>query len=758
MPTPTATDPFFDLWYSRSAGDLRSEANNSLGQALPFCKFDPTPQTPPTLVKEVDFDQRWKAVLDDNGSYVNDFGHRVAVKQRDGKGSKANDVDWAVYNLSRFFLLASAIRLVVDDRPPSILRRDLLDLMLQGSREEIRHLILPEMIRMKAQADTKTTINMPSNPYPYPVLPDDPLAIRVVVLLPSTEWHSDIICMLCNTNLDRSNVDKYEALSYVWGDPSKRRPITLSGQQFQATENLEVALRNLRYRDKHRVLWIDAMCINQNNVEERNAQVQQMDLIYSRAQKVIVWLGPESEESTSAIELIYECSLRRDNTHTADEFFEKYSKTHFRKDYSWGHGLSDVMASTSFGLEHLMKRPWFKRVWCVQELILGQQVVFQCGQRSIALEHFEPFTIYGSKWSQLNSRLEAKDFKRALTWSHDLSKTSESEATTWDILAKNLPNFAKLLAWKVRDRISVLGVLISFCERQASDPRDKVFGFYGIVSKDDPDRDAIKPDYTKTTFEVYTNVAVHFLQKYRSLDILSIATLSTKNHRDVSQHHFLPSWVPDWRDGERFGVSRRCKPIAFYGENDIAPNFDNTYNASFYRDATPIVFPDDDQVLALDGVVVDIVKTIGDVFQGIDEEGDQFPEVLSQWREIAGRPNQDCYKFSNQPMTEAWWRTLLGDVQMDHSKSKHGSRYRMPLKDVVFDGFLSFPPSPNEYTMVWGLFVSTTGLSFGRRFFRTAKGLLGLGPASAKEGDRVVVLFGGKALWTISPSIHQSAN
>lgn len=154
--------------------------------------------------------------------------------------------------------------------------------MRNSCREEIRELALQEMLRMKAQTDTKTTVVVSSNPYPYPGLLSDPSAIRLVVLLPSVEKHADIVCVLCNGALSRSESDQYEALSYVWGDSLKRRPITVSNQQFQATENLELALRHLRQRDRPRVLWIDSLCINQNDVAESNAKVQQLDRIYRK--------------------------------------------------------------------------------------------------------------------------------------------------------------------------------------------------------------------------------------------------------------------------------------------------------------------------------------------------------------------------------------------------------------------------------------------------------------------------------------------
>ena len=96
----------------------------------------------------------------------------------------------------------------------------------------------------------------------------------------------------------------YEALSYTWGDPLDTRTVMLKDQPFQVTKNLEAALRNLRHRLIHgtksndRVLWIDAICINQTDIQERNVQVRRMLDIYKSATRVVIWLGEGDQTAT----------------------------------------------------------------------------------------------------------------------------------------------------------------------------------------------------------------------------------------------------------------------------------------------------------------------------------------------------------------------------------------------------------------------------------------------------------------------------
>ncbi|THV45125.1 hypothetical protein BGAL_0527g00020 [Botrytis galanthina] len=113
--------------------------------------------------------------------------------------------------------------------------------------------------------------------------------IRVLRIEPGT-FDDPIHCALSPCLLDDNPT--YQALSYTWGDPSIRAPIKVDGHVFMATTNLESALRYLRDTEITRVLWVDAVCINQEDIPERGMQVQQMRRIYKNAKDVLIWLGP----------------------------------------------------------------------------------------------------------------------------------------------------------------------------------------------------------------------------------------------------------------------------------------------------------------------------------------------------------------------------------------------------------------------------------------------------------------------------------
>jgi hypothetical protein len=124
---------------------------------------------------------------------------------------------------------------------------------------------------------------------------------RLVHLAPGK--HDDpIICFL--EPFDTRDPPPYVALSYVWGDPKITAPISVDGHTLQVTTNLETALRHLRWHEGSRTLWIDAIAINQSDMEERSQQVTLMADIYRKAKSVTVWLGPEDAHSAWIFRLL----------------------------------------------------------------------------------------------------------------------------------------------------------------------------------------------------------------------------------------------------------------------------------------------------------------------------------------------------------------------------------------------------------------------------------------------------------------------
>jgi hypothetical protein len=217
-----------------------------------------------------------------------------------------------------------------------------------------------------------TPPNPLANAYSYRPLDFDlaTVSIRLLVLLPARRYcgiDCGIECKLTHVSL--SSNPTYEALSYTWGSPTNPREITIDGVEFPVTENLFQALTHLRSHRSSRTIWIDAICINQGDISERNEQVKLMGTIYARAQKVVVWLGEEADFSSEAISLAQELCDKRQDRDELIRILQRSGATHrFR------------------ALWYLLYRDYWNRIWVVQETFFAQEAVVQCGHASIPWE------------------------------------------------------------------------------------------------------------------------------------------------------------------------------------------------------------------------------------------------------------------------------------------------------------------------------------------------------------------------------------
>ena len=148
--------------------------------------------------------------------------------------------------------------------------------------------------------------------YRYSPLDEKASQIRLVTLLP-WQFSSKIRIRLHTEQLTAENHPKYEALSYAWGSTKDLVEISVCSDRRHTvaiTQNLARALLYLRYQYRKRVLWIDAVCVNQKDLKERSQQVKRMASIFSMAQRVVVWLGEEGPGSTLALQTLDKLSTK----------------------------------------------------------------------------------------------------------------------------------------------------------------------------------------------------------------------------------------------------------------------------------------------------------------------------------------------------------------------------------------------------------------------------------------------------------------
>lgn len=393
----------------------------------------------------------------------------------------------------------------------------------------------------------------------YKLLDVDLEQIRLLVLHPG-QCQDDLSATLEVVSLKRDGKAPelaYEALSYVWGTNSTEAapplirlgPAGLIGREhhitLQITPNLDEALRILRYEHEPRTLWVDALCINQQDDGERSAQVALMRAIYERATRVCVWLGQEeATEHTAAIL----------------GFFQRLQKSRWNVHWHEAFILPCHPPGTAFAaLAAFFHRSWWSRTWTFQEAAVARDIVLHVGSRSFSWDMLE---------SVVQNFLLHKHRRRCCCAARGL-----------DAFFGIMTNLEEIVEYRNnRSNLDVLDFISWNRHRDATDPRDKIFGFTGLRLSDNLFRSDLL-NYTLPADEIYRSWTIHLIQQMNSLDIFSHILsreegTRTSPSRPESIH--LPSWVPDWmqtpshesvmllqhhiRIRERFNAADRTRP------------------------------------------------------------------------------------------------------------------------------------------------------------------------------------------------------
>jgi len=398
--------------------------------------------------------------------------------------------------------------------------------------------------------------------------------IRLLHVQPAAQLTTPINCYFQEAHLDER--PKFEALSYVWGAKVGDQPIQCHGKTILVTSNCFSALQHLRYETRTRVLWVDAICINQASMAERSSQVKLMGDIYKDASNVLIWLGVGNAATHALLndlkqssgyhaiedsdvtnfratsgsvqeetEVMYEDALailERANEEQKQPNLRSYpvSIVGSRPRYRISVPSRDAAAEGDPAWQYILDNDWFRRVWTAQEFILASKRTLVCGTQSIEWE-----LIDDALWKNMSESNHAASIHLLMSLKIHYDKISDgirpqrlqqtrntsSTNTTVHNDSENAINRSS--HWS-----QTLAMLPGnmYC-RLTSDPRDRAYGFYCIAR--DLGMLLPEPDYNKTLNEVYEELTFSLIETYRSLSIL--AGFPGSIDRQGS-----PSWVPDW--------------------------------------------------------------------------------------------------------------------------------------------------------------------------------------------------------------------
>ncbi|KPM46322.1 hypothetical protein AK830_g23 [Neonectria ditissima] len=349
-----------------------------------------------------------------------------------------------------------------------------------------------------------------------------PRMIRVLVLEPAWKRSDPIRCSFEEISLDHDKKDlafDFEALSYTWGVPRGTQPIFCQGRTVLVTPNCEQAILHIRRRSKARRIWIDAICINQQSIEEKNQQVPLMGEIYHGATRTIIWLGPNSDP-----ELFKVLRHAARYGHAINEMKRAYRKvwksqdSDFVYESSWQAPILSITESEK--LAELCSNAWFSRIWTIQEFLLAKSAIFLMGD--LECPTLALYTYY-SLGKGLVKRADLEHYRMRNT------------------LAEFPQDLTRLYSFQ-----SFMNAIIRLAaQNNATDPLDKVFGMEAFLKSKLSELQLPNIDYASSLQQAYEEFTLFLIGTTASLWAFDF--LGTPK----SQPNDLPSWVIDLREPDR---------------------------------------------------------------------------------------------------------------------------------------------------------------------------------------------------------------
>ncbi|KAL3422517.1 hypothetical protein PVAG01_06673 [Phlyctema vagabunda] len=634
------------------------------------------------------------------------------------------------------------------------------------------------------------------NTYSYiPLKEDYGQEIRVLVIEPG-EDDDPIKCRLVpsalpNTRQDSSSKTKsynYIALSYYWGEGDAIHEITVTSyrtrskplqeldsekflledvisrlrqhQPFSKSgtgtlhvrSNLYAALQNLRDRKKLKTVWIDALCIGQDQHHERSSQVKKMHELYKQAKKVCIWLGDGTSIDAPHPQSCFDFLREILDLKKADERLGELTKS---DSIEWRR----VMA--------LMHNKWFSRRWVIQELALARTAEVVFGDQTMPWSDFADaiaiFIVYEK--ARVDQKREAA---KTATYMSELLPYDGFTVLGANTLVDFINNvFRRGKDGEIQQRMQSLESLVSnLLAFEAKDPKDIIYAVLSLASDTqgemmDP---RLLPDYKrKSLLDVYVDFIQYCIEKSDSLDILFRYWAVTEKPKhfgaDVEK---LPSWIPlvsnsAWGSPEQ-RIQGRHNGDSFVGTSFLQSQA--CYSASLklkpscrFEKVTSGSGEKSNGVLIVQGIRIGKIKKSAPRAA----EGMIFIEALK----LAGFDHDHWKQYrewsrSESRVPESFWRTLVADRGPNglnppswYPRACLESLNHLGINgDLRPDDVIDLPAAPN---IAKKFLERVKGILWQRRFTKVAlktsskdsrRTTFGLTPTSSEEGDIICVLFG----------------
>ncbi|RMJ08797.1 hypothetical protein CDV36_011592 [Fusarium kuroshium] len=557
----------------------------------------------------------------------------------------------------------------------------------------------------------------------YCSLDDPDRSFRLIKLQPSkdkeTAASDNLVCDI--EEHVRGDCPPYTALSYVWATPeSKKEYIIANGTKVQISQTVENALRRLRFQQKPRWLWVDQLCINQIDENEKSHQVHQMHIIYSDADQVVTWLGTGDEKSDLICRLMRDTgrAIRQRNIEALKKFY--------------GEDGSVDLAAAKEAFNSFCERRYWTRLWVIQEFAVGRRVAVACGDWIVKGDLITA-TLWAVDTIQRHSRKKPIEGLDVMRKNYEFVFGSPLSSYVYNLFTRRLlfqppsrdtqPSYADPF---IKVIVTSLTLEVDYNSVYSSDPRDRVFALLNLA--EDKDHFDTFPDYSMSVEEVYVEAARKMLVQ-GWIDVL----LYCQTPRKINS---LPSWVPDWA----MEVRHPC----------AQPPWSTSFDASSGQVSMP-KFPSPGLV-TLEGIYIDTIKETGEAWdpnwlQNVDKDA-----VASYVESIRGFCDRSPRIHVGREGAETSRIAILdGTLWFDSVPyPEWGTECEAALDEI-----LQSPASGDESTTTDPWYAKTLLRLHQRRAFLTSTGYVGVGSLDTRVGDEVCVFIGGNVAYLVRPEENE---
>ncbi len=542
----------------------------------------------------------------------------------------------------------------------------------------------------------------------YTPLPTDTY-IRTLKLLPGPE-DEPIRCSLELADLNSEDLD-YSAISYAWGDLTDLKTIECDGHPTNVTRSLFEALERFRSPEEEYILWVDALCIDQQNSEEKTSQVRLMQSIYKKASYVLVFLGHENTDSVlDDLNTIcrYVSKCYPNGWHDVSPRFC------FEDEWVYDFGPEtykfDPVVGEVLPLTRICSTPWFGRGWVIQEVALPANALVFWGQGQIEFQ-----------WIGLAA--------------FEVSRLIDSNLLPSGIRHCAFMQFMHEAQHGDLDFFSFFMLLVTTHDVAYSDPRDRVYGLLGMQTLEcDPanGQPFVNPDYSISILDCYRVVTEKMLVELKDLRVLS------NIHHGPELKDDWPSWVPVWDKHKTGGLLGIQDNIAIL-KNEAVVSKVNSGNRECIR---------------INGFTVDTAHH--EVAEAKDLK--KCTNHLQRLRHI-----QALFRQLEQSHSVEAIACTFGDLQTPPPYPKRVTtfleQYQALMQwnppwdpdvtETYKSGFSNDIRLQNPVAVL--LYRAYLRRWHARCLFESKNGMLVLGPEAMREGDVIVHLLGGVPPYVLRP-------